>query len=194
MHGVPQRLLSDNGLALNPSRRGFLGLLVQHGSALDTEAFTGEPCKPTTLGKDERPHQTVSRYPDQQPLADTLAQLQTQVDAFDHVCTTGRPHQGRPRRVTPQVAWEATARAQAVARRHHPAPTPAPAPKDLPDGTIVKTLTSPRTFQQVLVMVEDDTITVADPDGEILIAHTRPTPGIRYVGSSRPRRPPPTTP
>ncbi|BBY64237.1 hypothetical protein MHEL_24800 [Mycolicibacterium helvum] len=27
-HGVPQRLLSDNGAALNPSRRGHLGRLV----------------------------------------------------------------------------------------------------------------------------------------------------------------------
>lgn len=27
-HGVPQRLLSDNGAALNPTRRGYLGQLV----------------------------------------------------------------------------------------------------------------------------------------------------------------------
>ena len=33
-HGVPQRLLSDNGIALNPSRRGYLGQLVEHVSAL----------------------------------------------------------------------------------------------------------------------------------------------------------------
>ena len=31
-HGVPQRLLSDNGLALNPSRRGLIGQLVAHMS------------------------------------------------------------------------------------------------------------------------------------------------------------------
>ena len=30
VHGVPQRLLTDNGLALNPSRRGYLGRLVSH--------------------------------------------------------------------------------------------------------------------------------------------------------------------
>ena len=29
-HGVPQRLLSDNGIALNPSRRGYVGQLVTH--------------------------------------------------------------------------------------------------------------------------------------------------------------------
>src|SRR3954447_227836 len=36
-HGVPQRLLTDNGLALNPSRRGWLGQLVEHVSSLGVE-------------------------------------------------------------------------------------------------------------------------------------------------------------
>lgn len=38
-HGVPQRLLSDNGVALNPSRRGVVGQLVAYVTALiyDTE-------------------------------------------------------------------------------------------------------------------------------------------------------------
>lgn len=42
-HGVPQRLLSENGDALNPSRRGFPGQLVTHVSILGTEAITGKP-------------------------------------------------------------------------------------------------------------------------------------------------------
>lgn len=29
-HGVPQRLLRDNGVALNPSRRGVVGQLVAY--------------------------------------------------------------------------------------------------------------------------------------------------------------------
>ncbi|MGN6780246.1 MAG: DDE-type integrase/transposase/recombinase, partial [Marmoricola sp.] len=36
--GVPQRLLSDNGLALNPSRRGYIGQLVDHVSRLGVQA------------------------------------------------------------------------------------------------------------------------------------------------------------
>ena len=86
-HGVPKRLLSDNGIALNPSRRGYLGQLVEHVSALDVEAITGKPYKPTTQGKNERFHPTLFRYLDTQPLADPLAELQTQVDAFDHLIT-----------------------------------------------------------------------------------------------------------
>ena len=41
-------------------------------------------------------------------------------------------------------------------------------------------------FQQVLVSVDGDKITV-DLDGEIFTAHTRPAPGVTYVGNGRPR-------
>jgi putative transposase len=154
--GVPQRLLSDNGIALNPSRRGFLGQLVDHVSSLGVEAITGKPYKPTTQGKNERFHQTLFRYLDKQPFADTLAELQAQVDAFDHIYNTERPHQGLPGRVTPRTAWEATPRTEAprpkpyspflvqpVAKR----PRPAPAPKDLPAGTRVTKLSTAGTFR-----------------------------------------------
>ena len=107
-HGVPQRLLSDNGNALNPSRRGALGRLVTHLKALGVEPITGKPYKPTTQGKNERFHQTLFRWLDKQPLAGSLRQLQAQVDEFDYIYNTQRPHQGLPGRITPQEAWEAT--------------------------------------------------------------------------------------
>ena len=37
-HGVPQRLLSDNGVALNPSRRGVVGQFVAYVTASDQHA------------------------------------------------------------------------------------------------------------------------------------------------------------
>jgi putative transposase len=215
-HGVPQRLLSDNGAALNPSRRGVLGQFVVHVMALGVEPITGKPYKPTTQGKNERFHQTLFRYLDKQPLADTLAELQTQVDAFDRIYNTERPHQGLPGRITPRTAWEATPVAEAprparelFLRRavESPRPAPAPVPTDLPDDTQIKTLSGVgtffldkvhykvdgrRAFEQVLVITDDDKITVTDPQGEILIEHTRPAPGIGYVGNGR-RRGPKTT-
>jgi putative transposase len=217
-HGVPQRLLSDNGVALNPTRRGYLGQLVEHVSSLGVEAITGKPHKPTTQGKNERFHQTLFRYLDKQPLPDTLAELQTQVDAFDYIYNTERPHQGLPGRVTPTTAWEATEKAEAPRPKSEEpffvqaATTrfqPMPVPTDLPDGTSVRKLTSSGTFklakvtylvggqhgfQQVLVIVAGDEITVADLEGEILIEHTRPAPGVTYVGNGRPRGPRPKTP
>ncbi|GAA2003716.1 hypothetical protein GCM10009755_11010 [Brevibacterium samyangense] len=58
-HGVPQRLLTDNGKALNPSRLGVIGRLVEHVSRLGVEPITGKPDKPTTQGKNERFHRTL---------------------------------------------------------------------------------------------------------------------------------------
>jgi putative transposase len=216
-HGAPQRLLPDNGIALNPSRRGLLGQLVVHVMGLGVEPITGKPYKPTTQGKNERFHQTLFRYLDKQPLVGSLAELQAQVDAFDHIYNTERPHQGLPGRVTPLIAWEATTKAEAPRptpsrpRRVESSakrPRPAPVPTDLPAGTRVKKLTSSGTFmldsvhymvggqhgfQQILVVTDGDKITVADLEGEILIEHTRPAPGITYVGNGRPRGPRPKT-
>lgn len=207
-HGVPQRLLSDNAIALNPSRRGLLGQLVVHVMALGVEPITGKPYKPTTQGKNERFHQTLFRYLDKQPLADNLAELQAQVDAFDHIYNTERPHQGLPGRITPRQAWQATPVAQAprptlelFIRPDLIVPGPAPVPTNLPDDTIVKRLNSAgvfmlnnvqykvdgrRGFEQVLVITEGNKITVADLHGEILIEHSRPAPGVTYVGNHRP--------
>ena len=210
-HGVPQRLLSDNGSALNPSRRGHLGQLVEHVTSLGVEAITGKPHKPTTQGKNERFHQTLFRYLDKQPLAGTLTELQAQVDAFDLIYNTERPHQALPGRLTPQAAWKATPKTEPPrpeGKQHFfdpPAPrrrTPPPAPKDLPAGTTVKALNSagafvlakvtylvgrPHAFQHVLVIANRKKITVASLDGEILIEHTRPAQGVTYVGNGQPR-------
>ena len=112
-HGVPQRLLTDNGAALNPSRRGWEGQLVRYVSSLGVQAITGKPYKPTTQGKNERFHQTLFRWLDKQPLAATHQELQEQVDRFDAIYNTERPHQGLPGRITPQQSWDATPVAEA---------------------------------------------------------------------------------
>jgi hypothetical protein len=49
-------------------------------------------------------------------------------------------------------------------------------------------------YQQVLVIIDGDKITVADLEGEILIEHTRPAPGVTYVGNRRPPGGTPETP
>ena len=214
-HGVPQRLLTDNGPALNPSRRGRIGQLVEHAQALGVETITGKPYKPTTQGKNERFHQTLFRYLDKQPLADTLAELQAQVDAFDHIYNTQRPHQGLPGRVTPLIAWQATAKADAPhpksgrplfdppTSRPRSAPRP---PTDLPHGVLLRTVSTSGTisvdsvtymvdvnhaFEQVLVVADDNTIVIANTEGEVVVEHPRPAPGVTYVGNRQPRGPRP---
>lgn len=118
--GVPQRLLTDNHTALNPERRGWQSQLVAYAKSLGVEPITGRPGRPTTQGKNERFHQTLFRFLDKQPLAATCEQLQAQVDEFDQIYNTERPHQGLPGRMTPQQAWIATE----VAQPPRPAPEP----------------------------------------------------------------------
>lgn len=89
-------------------------------SSFGIEAITGKPYKPTTQGKNERFHQTVFRRLDKNPLADSLDELQAQVDRFDLIYNTERPHQGLPGRITPQQSWDATA--VAAAPQHAPVP------------------------------------------------------------------------
>ena len=84
---------------------------MKHVSALGVEAITGKPYKPTTQGKNERFHQTLFRY---------LEQLQAQIDAFDHIYNTERTHQRLPGRVTPQMAWQATPKAEASRPKPEP--------------------------------------------------------------------------
>lgn len=212
-HGVPQRLLTDNGLALNPTRQGHIGQLVEHAACLGVEAITGKPGRPTTQGKNERFHQTLFRFLDKQPLADSLEELQAQVDAFDRIYNTERGRQALPGRITPQAAWEATPKAEpprprpmrplfARPDRTHRPTAREPWPADLPAGTVVRSLSSSGTFgidsvtymvaakyafARVLVTTDGDRVIVTDTHGEVLAERTRPAPGIKYVGNGRTR-------
>ena len=205
-HGVPQRLLTDNGAALNPSRRGYIGQLVTHVERLGVEPITGKPYRPTTQGKNERFHQTLFRWLDAQPLASTLDQLQAQVDTFDHIYNTERPHQSLPGRVPPETAYHATTKADPPRPKTNRSlfghlqderSNPARVPSALPAGTVVRKLSSAgifsldsitylvdarRPFERVFVIQDADQITVADANGEVLLETTRPAPGIKYVG------------
>ena len=111
-HGIPQKLLTDNGSALNPSRRGALGKLALHAMSMGITCITGKPGHPTTQGKVERIHQTLIRYLDTQPDAKTIAELQAQVDAFDHIYNTQRRHQALEDHRTPRQAFDATDKAE----------------------------------------------------------------------------------
>jgi transposase InsO family protein len=203
--GVPQRLLTDKGLALNPSRRGWEGQLVTYLSSLGVQPITGKPYHPQTQGKNERFHQTLFRWLDKQPLADSIAELQAQVDQFDRIYNTQRPHQGLPGRITPQAAWEATP----VATPPRPKPQP---PAVIPqqsstrqsehttdgirttkvrnDGTIrVRRIEfrigSQYAGQTAYVIATETTIEFFDYQGTFIAGCPWPLPGTRYVGTKQ---------
>jgi hypothetical protein len=117
------------------------------------------------------------------------------------------PRSRRPR------SWHATQKADPPRPRITPAlfrrppdkrPDTAHLPESLPAGTVVRKLTSlgtfglnsvkylvdaHRAFEHVLVVQDEDQITVIDLNGEVLLQTTRPAPGTTYVGRPHQRRP-----
>lgn len=206
-HGVPQRLLTDNGMALNPSRRGWEGQLVTYVTSLGVTAITGKPNKPTTQGKNERFHQTLFRWLDKQPLAKTISELQKQVDTFDVIYNTQRPHQGLPGRITPQQAWDATPVAEPPRPTHTDAwDTPVSVVARRRQGSrdvkiqplgyvklhgIRFQISQQRSGQTIHAAWDQARIVFADiTTGEVLIEHTWPPKGTTYLSNGiRPGRP-----
>ena len=109
---------------------------MEHVRSLGVEPITSKPYHPTTQGKNERFHQTLFRYLDQQPLADSIAEPPGDGStASTTPCNTQRPHQGLPGRITPQQAWDATEVAQAPRPRHDTGPIAPAGPSPEPDTT-----------------------------------------------------------
>jgi transposase InsO family protein len=198
----PSLFLTDNGSALNPSRRGRPGRLTQFLTTLGCRPITGRPDHPQTQGKDERVHQTQQRWLRARPTPETLADLQALLDAFDAHYNTQRPHQSLGM-LTPDQA-------RATRPRAVPPIPPAPAPvadrtparikvrkvdtggnlvlrPNRPDHLTATVRMDPEHHgTTVSVMVTDQTITIFDARGHhIRTVHLEP--GKRYYSNGRPR-------
>ncbi|XAZ30298.1 IS481 family transposase [Paenarthrobacter ureafaciens] len=193
-HGTPQRFLSDNGAALNPTRRGRTGALVEFLKAKGIEPITGKPYKPTTQGKNERFHRTLHRYLHRQPPATSMAALQSQVDAFDLYYNNEREHQGLPKAMTPREAWNATPKTSPPAAPEPLAPRPdrRSAQRTVNRNgsvTILGThfkMGKEHTGTTVHILYDDTTIMFFGAQGTEIITHPRPPKGTTYVGNGKP--------
>lgn len=198
-HQPPLIMLTDNGLALNPSRRGMVGALVTHlHQQYGIKAITGRPYHPQTQGKDERVHATTKRWLRARPLAATLEDLQAQLVQFDYEYNHNRPHQSLGMR-TP---------AQALAAGPHAEPPLPPVSAALTPTTrsaahgIGRRLVSAHgkitvdykhiqlgnkyAGQEVLTLRNGDTISVFELNGTLIRSVTIED-AIRYYGNGRPR-------
>jgi putative transposase len=198
-HQVPQLLLSDNGAALNPTRRGQVGQLVSYLQALGTKPITGRPYHPQTQGKDERVHSTLKRWLRARPKAVDLAGLQTQLDEFDFYYNNIRPHQALGMR-TPAQALADDARAVPPEPPQPTTPTGAGKPtaalrvrhlKVASNGTVCANdkfiqLGREHLNTQVLAVIDRDQVTIFDAHGTVIRAVTL-VEGTRYYGNGKPK-------
>jgi len=109
--GLPASLLSDNAAVFTGrSRRGRvilelelerLGIVFKHST----------PYHPQTCGKVERFHQTLKRFLQKQPAAQSLAELQWQLDVFREYYNNRRPHRALGRQ-TPLAVFNALIKAR----------------------------------------------------------------------------------
>jgi hypothetical protein len=199
--GVPQKFLSDNGAALNPTRRGYTNQLVDYLQTLGVTPITGKPGKPTTQGKDERVHRTLIKWLNARPAAPDLSHLQTLVEDHDDYYNHQREHQSLAGR-TPFEAWLATDLADEPA----PSTTPTlPAPPPSERVTVTKTVHATgrinilgcefhigkaTAHHSVHIVYDATTVEVFDDTGLSIRRYPRPTPGTRHIG---PRKHRPTT-
>jgi hypothetical protein len=110
VHGVPASTLTDNGLVFTTrflhGPNGFERELV----ILGIEQKNGRPNHPQTQGKVERFQQTLKKWLRAQPPAQTLRELQAQLDEFTDIYNHRRPHRSLAKR-TPADVYAARAKA-----------------------------------------------------------------------------------
>ena len=118
-HGVPASTLTDNGMVFTTrlsggrgGRNGFENELHRLG----VTQINSTPNHPTTCGKVERFHQTLKKWLTGQPRAATLAELQTQLNAFVEAYNHDRPHRSLPHQATPATAYAARPKADPANR------------------------------------------------------------------------------
>jgi len=105
--GLPASILTDNALVYTVRFAGYRGGRNQLEATLAALGITqkhSRPNHPTTCGKVERFQQTLKRWLRKQPPANTIAELQTQLDGFIDEYNHRRPHGSLERR-TPAVVY-----------------------------------------------------------------------------------------
>ena len=109
--GLPQSVLTDNAAVFNGAPRGGGRCAIEITlDALGIRSCHSSPNHPQTCGKVERFHQTEKKWLGAQEPAESLEELQEQLDWFRDYYNSERPHRALGRR-TPMEAFEARPKA-----------------------------------------------------------------------------------
>ena len=117
-HGIPESTLTDNGMVFTTRQRGGRNSFERELVILSITQKNGRPNHPQTQGKVERFQQTLKKWLRAQPAANTLAELQAQLDQFTAHYNHDRPHKSLDHR-TPADAYTARAKATPNGRDGH---------------------------------------------------------------------------
>lgn len=109
--GPPASTLTDNGSVYTSRFTGGRNAFEYLLHALGIQQKNGHPNHPQTQGKIERFHQTLKLWLAEQPPPASISELQAQLDAFQHVYNTQRPHRSVGR-ITPDTAYQARPKAR----------------------------------------------------------------------------------
>ena len=110
IYGPPQSTLTDNGLVYTSRFIGGKNPFEYTLGNLGIRQKNGSPGHPQTQGKIERFHQTLKRFLAQQPKAETIDELQHQLDVFKQRYNNERPHAALAHR-TPNFVFNDTVKA-----------------------------------------------------------------------------------
>ena len=110
LHGIPASTLTDNGSVFTSRFTGGKNAFEYVLALQGVRQKNGSASHPQTQGKIERFHQTLKRWLAKQPCADTIRDLQEQLDRFRDHYNERRPHRANDR-ATPATAYRATVKA-----------------------------------------------------------------------------------
>ena len=110
VYGPPSSTLTDNGSVYTSRFTGGRNAFEYLLHLLRIQQKNGRVNHPQTQGKIERFHQTLKKWLTRQPAAATVTELQAQLDTFQHIYNTTRPHRALGGQ-TPQTAYRATPKA-----------------------------------------------------------------------------------
>jgi len=117
-HGIPESTLTDNGMVFTTKQRGGRNSFERELIILGVTQKNGRPNHPQTQGKVERFQQTLKKWLRAQPAAETLTELQQQLNQFTQHYNHNRPHKSLRNR-TPAEAYTARAKATPNSQDSH---------------------------------------------------------------------------
>jgi len=118
-HGAPASTLTDNGRVYTARFGGGRNAFEYLLPVLGVRQKNGSPGHPQTQGKIERFHQTLQRWLNARPAAQSIAQLQRHLDEFRDHYNEQRPHRALARS-TPGHAYRATPKTAPASNGHAP--------------------------------------------------------------------------